>query len=329
MSSEDREITPRSSVVEEVIRPEEEIELRKEEKSPSQWFFVWMRLKKNTYATVSLGYFLLNVLIAIFYPLYIPNNPVFQPAAKDRLSGGGNNSFPNLRYPFGTDPDGRNTFSNIMAGAETSMIVGFVATIVALLIGVTIGLIAGFYGGLVEELAMRLTDIFLAMPFLIIAITMVHVMLSSSNRNIQRIPPVFIIVIALGIFGWAGTARLVTATVKQVADLDYVKAARVLGAGNNRIMVLHILPNVLAPIIVVATLAVGGNILSEAGITFLGIGSSSTTVSWGILVSIAQRELSENPYLLFISGSAIFFLVLAINILGDALRDALDPRLKE
>ena len=327
--SEEEKTKAVSEVEEKVKVKEEEIEPSKEEKSPSQWVMVWYRLRKNQFAMVSLGYFLMNVLIAIFYPIFIPYNPTSTPALKDRLSGSTSDSPPNLRYPLGTYPPGRDTFSAVMAGSETSLVVGFVATIFALSIGVSIGLAAGFYGGIVEELAMRTTDIFLSLPFLIIAITMVNVMLNSKNPKIQQMPTIWIIIIALGVFGWAGTARLVTATVKQTTDLDYVKAARVLGASNLRLMVIHILPNVLAPIIVVATLSIGGNILAEAGITFLGIGDPNRTVSWGQIVNVAQRELRKNPYVMFISGFAIFFLVLAINILGDALRDALDPRLKE
>lgn len=309
----------------------ESVEELSEYKSPSQWYFVALRLKKSNASMLSLYYVIFNILLAMFYPIIIPFNPVRPLAGYESELGGGRSAEPNLRYVLGTTTIGRDVFSGLLAGAETSILVGFIATIMSMSIGVVIGLVAGFYGGVTEEIFMRITDMFLSLPGLLIALTLIYVIKNSDSEFWRQLPPVLIIIFVLGVFGWAGTARLVTATVKQTTEMDYVKAARVLGAGRGRIMFVHILPNVLAPIIVVATLAVSGNILSEAGLTFLGIGDISKTISWGVMVSRAQQsgEFLQHPLLVFLPGFSIFFIVLAINILGDGLRDALDPRLKD
>ncbi|MHA1259184.1 MAG: ABC transporter permease [Candidatus Heimdallarchaeaceae archaeon] len=202
------------------------------------------------------------------------------------------------------------------------------SSFLSVVIGVALGALAGYYRGWTEEIIMRITDMFLALPFLVIAILAVSFIRRGRLVFLRQIPQSIVIIIVLGVFGWAGLCRLVTANTKQIYRLDYVNAARVLGASNRRIIMVHILPNILAPIIVIGTLAIAGGILSEAGLTFLGLGSP-TTISWGQMVNEAQTVLKTNPELALLPGFAIFFVVLAFNLLGDALRDALDPRLRE
>ena len=298
------------------------------ERSPSQWSLVWNRYKKNRIAMLSAILVLGVILMAIFYPILMPFSPIGTTPLFDAWNGGGSLSNPNLKYPGGTDILGRDEFSRLLAGSEVSLTVGLFSSILSVAIGVTLGALAGYYRGWTEEVIMRITDMFLALPFLVIAILAVSFIRRGRLVFLRQIPQSIVIIIVLGIFGWAGLTRLVSANTKQIYNLDYVNAARVLGASNRRIIMVHIIPNILAPIIVIATLNIAGGILAEAGLTFLGLGSP-TTISWGQMVNDAQTVLKTNPELALLPGFAIFFVVLAFNLLGDALRDALDPRLRE
>jgi len=298
------------------------------ERSPSQWTLIWRRYKKNKAAVLSGWLVIITTLIAIFYPVLNPFSPIGIKPLFDANNGGGSQSRPNLKYPAGTDILGRDEFSRLMAGSEVSLTVGVFSSLLSVIIGVSLGALAGYYRGWTEEVIMRITDMFLALPFLVIAILAVSFIRRGRLTFLRQLPQSVVIIIVLGVFGWAGLCRLVTANVKQIYNLDYVNAARVLGASDRRIILIHILPNILAPIIVIGTLSIAGGILSEAGLTFLGLGSP-TTVSWGQMVNEAQNVLKQNPELALLPGFAIFFVVLAFNLLGDALRDAMDPRLRE
>ena len=298
------------------------------ERSPSQWTLIWRRYKKNKAAMLSGALVLVTTFIAIFYPILIAFNPVQYAPLFDRFNGGGAQVRPNLKYPAGTTILGGDEFSRLLAGSEISLTVGVFSSILSVIIGVVLGALAGYYRGWTEEVIMRITDMFLSLPFLVIAILTVSFIRRGRLEFLRRLPYSIIIIVVLGVFGWAGLCRLVTANVKQIYNMDYVNAARVLGASDKRIILIHILPNILAPIIVIGTLAVASGILSEAGLTFLGFGSA-TTVSWGQMVFDGQTVLKNNPELALLPGFAIFFVVLAFNLLGDALRDAMDPRLRE
>ncbi len=298
------------------------------ERSPSQWTLVWRRYRKNKVALLSAVLVVGITIIAVVYPILMPFSPVGTSPLFDAWNGGGSIANPNLKYPGGTDILGRDEFSRLLAGSEVSLTVGLFSTIMSLVIGVSLGALAGYYRGWTEEIIMRITDMFLALPFLVIAILAVSFIRRGRLEFLRKIPQSVVIIIVLGVFGWAGLCRLVTANTKQIYNLDYVNAARVLGASNRRIILVHILPNILAPIIVIGTISIAGGILSEAGLTFLGLGSP-TTISWGQMVNEAQTVLKTNPELALLPGFAIFFVVLAFNLLGDALRDALDPRLRE
>jgi ABC-type dipeptide/oligopeptide/nickel transport system permease subunit len=176
---------------------------------------------------------------------------------------------------------------------------------------------------------MRFTDLILAVPFLVLALILIRIINSGNATFLENVSYVAIIAMLIGLFGWAGLARLVTANVKQVEALEYVQAVKIMGARDRRIIFLHVLPNVLAPIIVVVALFVASSILSEAGLAFLGFADPANTLSWGVEVSQNQNILRLHPDQVLIPGFAIFFLVLSVNVFGDALRDALDPRLKE
>ncbi len=298
-------------------------------KSENQWIVVGKRLKRNKVAMIALYFLILTILISVFYPILISFNPTSIAPARNSKYGGGANASPNLKYPAGTDIKGRDGYSRLLVGSETSMTVGIVATLISLVIGVLVGMVAGYYQGSIEEILMRIVDLFLAVPFLLIALLLVNLITSGKAQFLANIPVVMVITYVIGLFGWAGLARLVTANVKQVSSLEYVSAARVMGANDLRILFVHIFPNILAPIIVLGALFVAGAILSEAGLAFLGLGDPANTVSWGIMVSQSQGTLYVNPEQALAPGFAIFFVVLAANLFGDALRDALDPKLKQ
>ena len=297
--------------------------------STNQWVVIVQRLGRNRVATLALYYITLNCLIATFYPVLMGIGPTASYAVHDARNGGGANSFPNLKYPAGTDLRGLDSFSRLLAGAETSILVGILSTIIALIIGVTLGLFAGYYGGKIEEVIMRITDLFLAVPFLIIALILLRLSDLGQAGFMQSMTHVQVITLLIGLFGWAGLCRLVDASVKQVKEMEYVQAVRIMGASDKRILFVHIFPNVLAPIIVLGALFIAGGILSEAGLAFLGFGDASNTISWGIQVNLATSQLRIHPEQSLVPGLAIFFLVLAVNLFGDALADAMNPRLKE
>lgn len=298
------------------------------EKSPSHWSIVWKRFQKNKLAIYGFFVILLVVIIAILAPVISPLPPTALDPLFDKYGGGGADERPSLKYPVGTDTLGRDLLSRVIWGSKISLIVGVVASFVGTIIGVILGALAGYYRGLTEEIIMRITDMFLAVPFLLIAIVAVSFLRSGRIDFLQNMSHASIMISVLGLFGWAGICRLTVAEVKRVMTLEYVSAAICLGASDWRIITKHVLPNILAPLIVVTTVNIGGNILAEAGLTFLGFGDP-TTVSWGRVVNEGVINLLNNPEQVFIAGFGIFFLVLAFNIVGDALRDAMDPRLKD
>jgi len=298
------------------------------EKSPSHWSVVWKRFQKNKLAIYGFFVILVVTIIAVLGPVISPDSPTSLAPLFDKYGGGGADERPSLKYPIGTDTLGRDILTRIIWGSKISLIVGVVASLVSTLIGVVLGALAGYYRGLTEEIIMRITDMFLAVPFLLIAIVAVQFLRSGRIAILQNLSHTTIMISVLGLFGWAGLCRLVTAEVKRVMTLEYVQAAICLGANDWRIISKHILPNILASIIVITTLNIGGNILSEAGLTFLGFGDIQSA-SWGRIVNDGVENLRTNPEQTFVAGFGIFFLVLAFNIVGDALRDAMDPRLKD
>ncbi|MCF2143856.1 MAG: ABC transporter permease [Candidatus Heimdallarchaeota archaeon] len=298
------------------------------EKSPSHWSVVWKRFQKNKLAIYGFFVILVVTIIAILAPVISPYSPNSLEPLFNKYGGGGADERPSLKFPIGTDSLGRDLMSRIIWGSKISLVVGVVASLVSTIIGVVLGALAGYYRGLTEEIIMRITDMFLAVPFLLIAIVAVQFLRSGRIAILQNLNHSTIMISVLGLFGWAGLCRLVTAEVKRVMTLEYVQAAICLGASDWRIISRHVLPNILASIIVITTLNIGGNILAEAGLTYLGFGDPQT-VSWGRIVNDGVLNLQTNPEQTFVAGFGIFFLVLAFNIVGDALRDAMDPRLKD
>ncbi|GCE11626.1 ABC transporter permease [Tengunoibacter tsumagoiensis] len=227
---------------------------------------------------------------------------------------------PNLTYPLGTDNVGRDQFARAMYGGQVSLLVGLSSMFVALVFGVCIGAVAGFYGGIIENILMRLTDVMLAIPTYLLLFVLA---LSFSDGSPLRV------VLFIAIFSWATAARVVRGEFLALKEREYVLAARTIGAKNLRLMFRHILPNAAGPIIVNATLLIGSNIILESILSYFSFGLHPPTASWGNLVSDGQGLYDSAPWLVFTPTLLIFFTVLSCNLVGDGLRDALDPYMTE
>lgn len=225
---------------------------------------------------------------------------------------------PSAAHWLGTDVQGRDIWARLVYGARVSLTVGLISQGIALLLGVTLGLLAGYYGRWVDELVMRLADVTLAFPTLLLLIAMVAAFQPSMG----------VVFATIGVVGWAGMARLVRGQVLVVRQLEYVQAIRALGAKDIRVMLQHVLPNVIAPVVIAATLGVAGAIMAEAALSFLGLGVPPPTPSWGSMIADGRDldQLRRAPWTSVFPGMAIGAAVLGFNLLGDALRDALDPK---
>ena len=269
------------------------------------------RVLRSKGALVGLGLLVLLALVALLAPLL----PLFDPIQIDPPRA---LYSPGLPYLFGTDQYGRDVFSRVLFGSRISLVVGPIAVGIALVPGVGVGLLAGYYGRWVDTLLMRIVDVMLAFPGILLALGVVAVLGPSLTS----------LMIAVGISSIPTYARLTRAAVLAAREQLYVDAARVVGATDPVILLRHILPNVVAPIIVVGTLGIGASILVAATLSFLGLGSQPPTPEWGRMLSEGRQYLREQWWIATFPGLAIMLTVLALNLLGDSLRDALDPRLK-
>lgn len=266
-----------------------------------------LRNRKAVFGAVCLA---IIVMSALFAPVISPHDPYDQ-TLRNRLQGSSDDHW------LGTDHLGRDLFARIIYGGRVSLQVGFVSVGIALLLGGTMGLLGGYYGGWFETFSMRLVDVLLALPGFLLALAIVAT-LGASLTNVM---------IAVGISYAPALARVTRSAVISVREYDYVTAARAAGAGDRRIMFRHVLPNSLGPIIVQSTLAMAGSILSAAGLSFLGMGAQPPTAEWGSMLSNARPFIRVAHHAVTYPGLAIMITVLSLNLLGDGLRDALDPRM--
>lgn len=282
------------------------------ERPRSRWR-VWRRFLRHRLAVVSALFLVLMILVSF------PLAPLVTPADPDRIDLKAIGKAPSLAHPLGTDLTGRDLWSRLVYGGRVSLSVGAVAVSIYVTLGVLLGSLAGYYGGRVDGWIMRFTEVVMAFPTLIILITIVAIVG----------PGLFNSMIAIGLIGWTGIARLVRGQILSLRAMDYVTAAQAVGSPQGRILRQHILPNVVAPIIVAATFGIAGAILTEAGLSFLGLGIKPPTPSWGNMINEAQQltVIESKPWIWLGPGLMITLSVLAINFIGDGLRDALDPRM--
>ncbi|KAF5049778.1 Glutathione transport system permease protein GsiD [anaerobic digester metagenome] len=280
-------------------------------KKKSQLKEIWGRLKKNRLAVAGLFIIVMLILVAIFADVIAPYSYDKQ-SLKDAFQS------PSAAHWFGTDEFGRDIFSRVVYGSRISFQVGFIAVSIAVVIGGVLGAVAGYYGGMTDNIIMRMMDVALAIPQILLAIAIVAA-LGPSLTNLM---------IAVGFSSIPGYARIVRASVLSIKGQEFVEAARAAGSGNARIIFKHIIPNVLAPIIVQATLGVALAILTAAGLSFIGLGIAPPTPEWGSMLSGGRGYIRDYSYMTLFPGLAIVMTILALNVLGDGLRDALDPKLK-
>lgn len=282
-------------------------------KKRGQWGEVWKRLKRNKMAIFGLGIFAILVFLAVFADFIAPYGYDDQDPV--------NRAFlvPCAAFPFGTDNLGRCILSRVIYGARISLQVGIIAVGISAVLGGIIGSIAGFYGNRTDNILMRLMDVLLAIPGILLAIT-ISATLGPGLTNA---------VIAVGISGTPAFARVVRASVLSVRGNEYIEAARAINASDLRIITRHILPNIMAPVIVQATLNIATAIMTAASLSFLGVGVQPPIPEWGAMLSQARGFLRDYPHTVIFPALAILLTVFAINLLGDGLRDALDPRLKK
>jgi ABC-type dipeptide/oligopeptide/nickel transport system permease subunit len=297
------------------------------ERAPGQLRQGWQRLRRNRSGMVGLVLIGFVVLVALVGPWLAPYAPDDQSAMLGFAARGA----PSLAHPFGTDRNGYDVLTRVIYGAPTALAVGLGAAIVAALLGILLGGIAGYRGGLIDEVLMRFTDLFLVIPVFVMILAVVRLFgVAVVGTWLERLPFLNLstIILLLGIFGWPPIARLARAEFLRLKELDFVEAARCIGARPADILFRHILPNALPSLAVVIALGIGGAILAESMISFLGFGDPKA-VSWGQLLYFNYQVLKVSPWAVLAPGAAIFITVLGFNLLADGLSDAFNPRLKQ
>ncbi|AQU70820.1 ABC transporter permease [Streptomyces niveus] len=287
-------------------------------KPRSLWSDAWHDLRRNPLFVISGLLIVFLLTMAVFPGWFTSADPRYADLANHYLQkpNWGNFFAPDW---FGYDIQGRSIYARIVYGARASITVALVVTLLVTVLGTVVGMLAGYFGGWIDSLLSRITDIFFGVPFILGAMV---VLTSFEDRH------VWVVILALAFLGWTSIARVARGSVLTIKQADYVMAAKALGASTTRILLRHIMPNAIAPVIVVATIALGGYISAEATLSFLGIGLAEPTVSWGVDISSGQEQLRNAAFVLIIPSVMVSITVLAFIMLGDAVRNALDPKLR-
>jgi peptide/nickel transport system permease protein len=280
--------------------------------------FFWRRFRKHQMALLGAIVALVITLMVTFAPILTSHDP-FKQDLKNRFQA------PSAQHWMGTDDLGRDMWTRVLYGGRISLSVGLLSMALSIGVGALVGLSSGYYGGWTDSILMRITEIFMSIPrlFVLIAMGMFLRTLDLPNLQAGSFAPIAFII---GILSWTGTARLVRASTLELREREFVQASRALGASDWRTLLQHVLPNVASPIIVSATLGLAGAIISESGLSYLGFGVQLPTPTWGNMLSNTQNQMTTAPWTALFPGLMIFIVVIAINYLGDGLRDALDPR---
>ncbi len=283
-------------------------------KRKSQLRLIGERFLRNKVAVVGLAIITVMAVLVIFAPIITHQTATYDPTTTidlfHKLEG------PSAAHPFGTDQLGRDVLGRLLFGGRVSLTIGITSALVALFVGVTVGALAGYYGGWLDTILMRITDSLLALPFVLIILVLSVVFSDGSVTSV---------VLIIGAFAWLYTARIVRAEFLALKEREFILAARTLGASDLRLILLHLLPNAAGPIIVNATLLIGANIITESLLSFFGFGLAKPAPSWGGMLEDSQPYIGIQPFLLWAPGLCILITVLAFNLIGDGLRDALDP----
>jgi peptide/nickel transport system permease protein len=289
-------------------------------KKPRKWSKFWRKIRQDNMAIA-------GFIILIFMIFSVLILPFFYQVPIDKIDFTQAILPPNWQHPLGTNDLGQDQLARILFGGKISLSVGLTAMFVAITIGTLIGAISGFFGGFIDHILMRLTDLFLALPQLPLLLLIVYLFRDSIKSIAGPDLGIFLLVVlVIGLLNWMSVARLVRSYFLQLREMEFIAAAKSMGASNFRIISAHILPNVFSVIIVTATLAVGNAIIVESTLSFLGLGFPPDVPTWGRMLYDAQNYLTSAPYMALFPGLAIFFTVLSINYLGDGLRDALNPK---
>ena len=296
-------------------------------KQRSLWGDAFWRLRRNKAAMLGLGIIIVAALLAIFAPLIAPYDPIIQntkAANADPFFAG--TKYVDGNYLLGSDQLGRDILSRLIWSARISMVVGLVPTTLVFLIGASLGMAAAFYGGWVDNLLMRFTDVIYAFPDLLFLIIIMATLRNTALGDLMG--GLILMFAALAIVNWVGLARLVRGQVLSLKEKEFVEAARATGVPTRRIMVRHLFPNALAPVIVSLAFSIPGAILAEASLSFIGIGIKPPTPTWGVMINEGFIVFSQSPWPVLLPAFCISLVMLAFTFLGDGLRDALDPRMK-
>lgn len=287
--------------------------------SRTLWSDAWARLRRNKLAMIGLVWIIVVIVVALSADLWVPQHFGSPTQTDSATMAQLSRQAPSAAHPFGTDTLGRDVFSRCIYGSRISLLVGLMATAISTLIGLVMGALAAYYGGIWDTIIMRLADIFLAFPYMLFVVAMLAVI----GPGIQNV------FFAIGLLGWPSIARVFRSAILSVKSNDYVDAARAMGASDWRIIARHIFPNSVATIVVYATMSIGGAILTEAALSYLGMGVTPPDPSWGIMIQDGQAYLTTEPWLAVMPGIAILLTVLSFTLLGDGLRDALDVKMKD
>ena len=272
---------------------------------------IWKKFKKNKMAVVSLFLILLFIISAFLAPIIAPYDPALQNMSYDGIP-----QPPSFKHLFGTDNYGRDLFSRAIFGTQISLLVGFGAVGIYMLIGIVLGAISGYFGGIVDSMIMRISDIMLSIPTLFFILTL----------QVLLAPSVWNVIFVIGFTGWAGPTRLMRAQALSLKESLFVEAAKSFGAKKIHIILRHIIPNAMSPMIVTATLGIASAILMESTLSFLGLGVQEPSASWGNMLMRAQEYMTTAPWMAIFPGILIMLVVISFNFLGDGLRDAFDPK---
>jgi len=289
-------------------------------RSASQWAVAWRRFRRNKSGLIGSAIVTFFVLVALLSPYIAP----YPPRSYQPLYEGVAGEAPSLKHPFGVEDSGIDVFSEVIHGTRNDMYVGLVASLLTTIVGISIGAVGGYFKGLISDLVLGITQIFYVIPVLLLILLFARVFSILVFKGLG----LTLIVLILAFFGWSGISFVVRGETLRVREMEFVQAARSLGAGSRRLLFRHIIPNILSPLIVLSTLNIAGFILTEVVVSFLGFGDANTS-TWGLILNEGFPSVRTEWWVSLFPGLAVVFCVLGFNLMGDGLSDALNPRLRE